>query len=211
MMRMPRTARWLFLALAVVAACSPFFVRAVGGAWPPPATWLLPLILGLLGVSLGQTWRRPVPRKQLREYERWRAETELNDEERRAGVPEALDLDVEVQRSSADAGAHRHPPLTETDPDAAAAAFGRARFARWALGSTVVAIVMFVLPLFGLLTGRYALAAISAFLFLLAPFVAYFAFCFWWYAFRGSRFIPPHWLRHFGRRLDAALNKNVRM
>jgi len=208
---MPRTARWLFLVLAVAAACSPFFARAVGGTWPPPAAWLLPLTLGLLGVSLGRTWRRPVSRKQLRDYELWRAETDLNDEERRAGVPKALDLDVEVQRSSAEADAHRHPPLTETDPDAAAAAFGRARFARWALGSTVVALAMFAVLPFGLFTGQYRMILGGSVLLLLAPLVAYLAFCSWWYVFRGSRFIPPHWLRRFGRRLDAVSNKNLRL
>jgi hypothetical protein len=210
-MRMPRTARWLFLALAVVAACSPLLARAVGGDWPPLGTWLLPLVIGLLGVSLGRTWRRPVSREQLREYERWRSETELSDEERQAGVPEALNLDVDVDSSSAGAGGRRRRSVVETDPDAAAAAFGRARFVRWALGSTVFALAMFTVLPFGLLTGQYKTILAGIVLLLLAPFVAYLAFCSWWYAFRGSRFIPPHWLRRFGRRLDVALNKNVRI
>jgi hypothetical protein len=201
----------LFLVLVVVAACLPFLARAVGGSWPPPGTWLLPLVIGLLGVSLGRTWKRPVSREQLREYERWRSETELSDEERRAGVPEALNLDVDIDSSSAGAGGHRRRSAVETDPGATAAAFGRARFARWALGSTVVALAMFAVLPVGLLAGRYETILAGFVLLLLAPFVAYLAFCSWWYAFRGSRFIPPHWLRRFGRRLDVAMNKNVRM
>jgi len=131
MMRIPRTARWLFLVLVVVSACSPVVARAFDGAWPPPDLWLPALIFGLFGASLGRTWRRPVSRGQLREYERWRAETELSDEERQVGVPESLDLDVDVQPlPDPQTIERRRRPAIETDPDAYLAAMGRAGMAR---------------------------------------------------------------------------------
>ncbi|MGD0167844.1 MAG: hypothetical protein ABSC51_11270 [Gaiellaceae bacterium] len=97
------------------------------------------------------------------------------------------------------------------DPDAVAASLGRARFARWAVVSTIVAIAMFAALPFGIVSGQYRWILGGSIFLVLAPFATYLAFCFWWYAICGRRFIPPRWVGRFGRWLDATLNKNVRL
>jgi hypothetical protein len=82
--------------MAAVIAAGPFVIRAGFGQWPS-ARYLLslaaPLAWALARAQLWRSLRRPVSRRQLEEYERWRSETELTSEERAIPLPRELPSD----------------------------------------------------------------------------------------------------------------------
>jgi hypothetical protein len=204
----PRVARRLFLLLAIIGAATPIVGRLAGGSWPPFHVWVPVVLLGVAGAQFGRSWRRPVSRMQLDEYWRWRAQTELNEDERAVqlrGKPgEALEPnEIPAPRV--------RPPQQSSEErrrDFFAAA-GRAFVVKSAIGfSAATLISVSVLP-YAILEHDFAIAVFGVVIVLFAPFCGFVAFSSWWEVRHGELYEPPNWLKNLGRGLLRALYSNV--
>ena len=80
----------------MIGAAIPIFGRLIGGSWPQLHTWVPVLALGVAGAQFGRPWRRPVSRQQLDDYRRWRAQTELIEDERNVHLSGKLGVSLDL-------------------------------------------------------------------------------------------------------------------
>lgn len=207
-MNLRRVDRRLFLLLAVIGAAIPIVGRLVGGSWPQFHIWVPVLALGVAGAQFGRPWRRPVSRQQLDEYRRWRAQTELNEDERTVSLTGELGASLEPS----DIPARRLRPPQQTYEERRSefiATAGRGFVLKGAIGfSAATLICISVLP-YAILEHDFAVGVFGVVLLLFAPFCGYLSFSSWWQVARGEFYEPPIWLRSLGRGLTRALNSNI--
>jgi hypothetical protein len=207
-MNFTRRNRRLFLVLAVVGVGLPVVARVLGGSWPQAGLWLPFVWLGLAGAQSRRPWRRSVPRKELDEYRRWRAETELTEEEKAVQLPGELGVSLESATRLPVQATQPRPTLDERRR-AFAASLDRRYVAKMAIGFSIATLVCgSVLP-YAIVRGDYGAGIFGVVLMLVAPLLGYAAFSAWWQLIRGELFEPPSWLSRFGHTLARALNSNV--
>ena len=153
-------------------------------------------------------FRRPVSRKQLREYRNWRAQTELTEDERNVRLPGTLGASLE----SADVPVRVRPPQKtyEERRREYLATAGPHFVLKGAIGFSAATIVSASVLPYGILTHDFTIAAFGVVLLpVFAPFCGYVAFSSWWEVRHGTPYEPPAWLRGLGRGLLRALSSNI--
>ena len=206
-MNFPRRDRRLFLLLAVVGLAMPVVARLAGGSWSQAGVWLPLVAIGLAGVQFGRPWRRPVTRKQLDDYQRWRAETELTEEEQAVPLSGRLGASLEVTEPTR---REPQPRLSYDDRRREfAASVGRGFFVKGAIGFTLATLVcLSVLP-YAIVRGNYTAGIVGVLLLLVAPLFGYIAFTSWWYLRRGEFYEPPPLLTRVSQAAISGLNSNI--
>ena len=207
-MNYTRGARRLFLLLAVIGAAIPIVGRVAGGSWPQFHVWVPVLALGVAGAQLRRPWRRPVSRQQLDDYRRWRAQTELSQDERAVSLSGRLGAHLEPRD---DPPPRVRPPRESYEERRREfiAVAGRGFLVKSAIGFTAAALICLAVLPYAILTGDFAVGAFGVVLFPVALFCGYVAFSSWWEVRRGEIYEPPAWLRTFGHSLTKALNSNL--
>ena len=207
-MNFRRVDRRLFLLLALIGAATPIVGRLVSGSWPSLHVWVPVLAFGVAGAQFGRPWRRPVSKQELDDYRRWRAETELTEDERMVrlsgelGVPlDLADAPAPRMRSPQQSYEERRREFVAT-ADRGFVVKGAIAFS----ASTLISVS--VLP-YAILQHDFAAAVFGVVLLLFAPFSGFAAFSSWWQVWRGEFYVPPSWLRDLGRGLVRLLNSNI--